>query len=135
MPEADSERVTVTTYVPTDQRDRWRADAEALDMSQSEFVRAMVQAGRRGFSLGADTEEAVETDVAGANPRGSDLRTAILELLEREGELGWSDLVEELLGDLEGDVEAELIALQGENRIRHSPRRGTYALAGDADGQ
>lgn len=134
MPE-QSERVTVSTYVPAEQRDRWREDAEALDMSQSEFLRAMVQAGRRGFDLdGADPGPA-EPGVDGSNPRGDDLETAILDLLDREGQLGWADLVDELLGDLEGDIESELIALQEQGLIRHSPRNGTYTLAEGADGE
>lgn len=134
MPE-EADRVTVSTYVPADQRDRWRADAEALDMSQSEFVRAMVQAGRRGFDLdGGDTNPA-ETDVAGSNPRGNGLKSAILDLLEQEGQLGWADLVDELLGDFEGDIEDELIALQEQGRIQHSPRNGTYALGEGGDGE
>lgn len=134
MPE-EADRVTVSTYVPADQRNRWREDAEALDMSQSEFVRAMVQTGRRGFNLdGADTNPA-ETDVAGSNPRGNDLKSAILDLLDREGQLGWSDLVDELLGGLEGDIEDALITLQEQGRIQHSPRNGTYALVEGRDGE
>ncbi len=134
MPE-EADRVTVSTYVPADQRDRWREDAEALDMSQSEFVRAMVQAGRRGFDLdGAGTNPA-ETDVAGSNPGGNDLKRAILDLLDQEGQLVWSDLVDELLGGLEGDIEDALIALQEQGRIQHSPRNGTYALVEGTDGE
>src|SRR6056297_3280818 len=44
------DRRSVKTYVPAEQKDRWREHADELGMSQSEFVRTMVQAGRRGFS-------------------------------------------------------------------------------------
>jgi len=134
MPE-ETDRATVSTYVPAEQRDRWREDAEALDMSQSEFVRAMVQAGRRGFALDEDRQTPVETDVPGANPRGNDLQTALLEVLDREEQLGWADLVEELFGDLEDDIEEALLALQEEGRISHSPRNGTYSLVEGRDGE
>lgn len=130
----DADRVTVSTYVPAEQRARWREDAEALDMSQSEFVRAMVQAGRRGFTLDGD-ENPLETGVPDADPRGNGLKTAILEALQREGALSWSEIVEAVIGDVEDDVEAALLDLQDEGAIRHSPRRETYAVAGDLDGE
>ena len=43
------ERTSVRTYVPEYQKEAWAAHADELDMSQSEFVRTMVQAGRSGF--------------------------------------------------------------------------------------
>lgn len=128
------ERVTVSTYVPEHQRDRWAEHAEALDMSQSEFVRSMVQAGRRGFSLGGETETPVEPGPTRSNPRGNDLKSAILELLQEEGPLGWADLVEELTDDLESDLESALLELQADDRIQHSPREGNYAAVGALDG-
>ena len=134
MPD-DEGRVTVSTYVPAHQRERWREDASRLGMSQSEFVRSMVQAGRRGFSLGEGSSNAEEPDVSGSNPRGNDLETAILDALRNEGDLAWSELAEALIGDLEDDLESALIGLQAENRIQHSPREGTYSIAEDADGE
>jgi len=131
----ESDPVTVSTRIPKAQRDRWREDADALDMSQSEFVRAMVQAGRRGFSSNGANGNAVETDVAAADPRGSDLRTAILDVLRREGELEWAEIADAVIGDVEDDVEGELLALQARDEVRHSPQRGTYAVAGEPDGE
>jgi hypothetical protein len=132
---SETDRVTVSTYVPAHQHERWREDAQRLEMSQSEFVRSMVQAGRRGFDLSGDGRSAPETDVAGSNPRGSGLKTALLELLREEGPLAWTELTHELIGDLEDDVEAVLLELQNENRIQHSPREGTYSVAEGADGE
>jgi len=43
------DRRSVKTYVPEDQKAIWQDHADDLGMSQSEFVRTMVQAGRRGF--------------------------------------------------------------------------------------
>ncbi|WP_256391029.1 DUF5805 domain-containing protein [Natronoarchaeum rubrum] len=48
--DADTSRTAVKTYVPAYQKRLWAEHAEELGMSQSEFVRTMVQAGRRGFS-------------------------------------------------------------------------------------
>ena len=50
-------RVTINTYVPEYQRDLWKQHAELLDMNLSEFVRAMVQAGRRDFDTGTKNNE------------------------------------------------------------------------------
>ncbi|MFT4957036.1 MAG: hypothetical protein ACI9EZ_000344, partial [Halobacteriales archaeon] len=47
--DVDTERSVVKTYVPAYQKALWQRQAETLEMSQSEFVRTMVQAGRRGF--------------------------------------------------------------------------------------
>lgn len=134
MPD-ETDRVTVSTYVPAKQRDRWREDAETLGMSQSEFVSAMVQAGRRGFSLGEPSGNPDQPDPSGSSPQGDGLKTAILGILQSEGGLGWAELVEELTGDLEDDVEAALIELQEEDRIHHSPREGSYSIAGALDGE
>ena len=131
---SERDRVTVSTYVTADQHERWREDAEDLGMSQSEFVRTMVQAGRRGFSLAYSPENPQETDVAGSNPGGNGLKTALLEVLRETGPLAWPELTEALIGDLEDDLESALVELQAENRVHHSPREGTYSLAEAASG-
>lgn len=133
MPD-EAERVTVSTYVPAHQRDRWREDAESLGMSQSEFVRSMVQAGRRGFALDGDAANPVEGDVPGSNPGSNGLQTALLDLLRDEGPLAWDELVREITGDLEDELESTLLDLQAENRVNHSPREGTYSLVEAGDG-
>jgi hypothetical protein len=89
-PDRDVERTSVKTYVPSYQKKEWKTHADELGMSQSEFVRTMVQAGRRGFEppeLETDAEgEAAESadpdepasETArspGANPRGSTSET------------------------------------------------------------
>ena len=45
----DTSRTQVRTYVPAYQKSEWESHADELDMSQSEFVRTMVQAGRTRF--------------------------------------------------------------------------------------
>jgi hypothetical protein len=133
----EDERVTVRTYVPAWQRDRWREEAEERGMSQSEFVRTMVQAGRRGFDLGAGP-----TGAGGSNPvepgdpdptPGVDtgeepLERRVLELVEREGPLEWDGLIDGLVGDLEDRLETALDDLQSANRLKHSGRAGGYVV-------
>ncbi|MFB6085979.1 MAG: DUF5805 domain-containing protein [Halodesulfurarchaeum sp.] len=117
------ERVAITTYVPSFQKAEWESHAEALDMSQSEFIRTMVQAGRRGF--GDSTPE--EPDSRRANP-GGDVRQTVLQRLESQGELSWEELYDEIATDLETRVEEAIIELQEEGLITHKPRNGTYAI-------
>lgn len=130
--EKDTERAVVKTFVPTYQKEEWKRHADELDMSQSEFVRAMVQAGRRGFEVGSsvDVEEGGSTP---SNPQGSDLETRLLALLESGEYLPWDQLVEELAGDFEDRLEKTLQRLQNENRVQYSGRGGGYTVVGDGE--
>ena len=120
------DRRSVKTYVPAEQKDRWQAHADELGMSQSEFVRTMVQAGRRGFSLSepSNTSEATSAD---ETPGSHDLETQVERVLA-DGPQSWDELVEALLGDFEDQLEDALNALQDRNRVRYNGRRGGYAL-------
>jgi|GEM_PF-99889 len=55
--DADTSRTAVKTYVPAYQKRLWADHADELGMSQSEFVRTMVQAGRSDFSPPEETGE------------------------------------------------------------------------------
>ncbi len=72
----DEERVAITAYVPEYQREQWKGHANELEMSLSEFVRTMVQAGRKGFE---------EPPSAGPNPGGNSLETLLQDTLADEG--------------------------------------------------
>jgi hypothetical protein len=67
---SSDDRTPVTTRVPAYQKEVWEDDADELGMSQSEFVRTMVQAGRH--ELGLATESAAGSDrAAGKTSVGS----------------------------------------------------------------
>ncbi|WP_266077026.1 DUF5805 domain-containing protein [Haladaptatus caseinilyticus] len=125
----ETSRAVVKTYIPEYQKDDWQSHADELDMSQSEFVRAMVQAGRKGFEM-----DPVQTQPEGSNPRGDELKTRLLEILASEGHLSWDELVERLAGDFEDKLEDELNELQSTNRVQYSGRHGGYELVGGIDG-
>ncbi|EMA63963.1 hypothetical protein C470_01590 [Halorubrum distributum JCM 13561] len=120
------DRQSVKTYVPTEQKDVWRDHADELDMSLSEFVRTMVQAGRRGFAPD-DTGDSEEAASAGADPGGHDLERGVRAALE-SGPRSWDELVEAVVGDVEDELEATLDELQERNRVRYSGREGGYVL-------
>lgn len=120
------DRRSVKTYVPAYQKSEWERHADDLGMSQSEFVRTMVQAGRRGFTLTEDTTP-VEGQSTGENPGDNGLESRIETVLE-DGPTAWEDLLAEISADLETRLEESLEALQEQNRVRYNGREGGYTL-------
>jgi hypothetical protein len=130
--DADTERTAVRTYVPAYQKERWADHADELGMSQSEFVRTMVQAGRRDFDLERpDTGDGEEPPEQPSNPRGGGLEDRVQTVLAAEGVVSWDELLEAVSDDLEGRLESALETLQDENAVRYRPRQGGYALVSD----
>lgn len=126
--ENETSRTTVRTYVPQYQKEVWREHADDLDMSQSEFVRTMVQAGRSGFELAPE-----EGQTPDATPGGEPFETRVLALLRKHDFLSWDELVVALSEDLEDRLDDALGELQGSNRIRYSGRHGGYTVVTDGD--
>ena len=132
--DADTNRTSIKVYVPVYQKDLWTEDAEQLGMSQSEYVRTMVQAGRRGFEGTSETAEQT-TEQEGrsedATPGVEGLETRVLDVLSEEPHLDWEELVERLAGDFENRLDDTLGQLQEENRVQYSGRHGGYALVSE----
>jgi hypothetical protein len=122
----NSARAVVQTYVPEYQKAEWRRHAEDLDMSQSEFVRTMVQAGRRGF--GGDESEVAEAGSEAVDPGGQDLETVVLDALSSADALDWTELLERVTADVERRLEDAVESLQADNRVRYSGPQGGYTL-------
>jgi len=131
---ADSDESTsqapVKTYVPSYQREEWDDHADDLGMSRSEFVRTMVQAGRRGFE-GTDppTEEFVGHDVDPTDESTpEDMKSLVRETLAVDEYHSWEELLAAATEDVEQRLEETLQELQSAGEIRHSPRNGGYTL-------
>jgi hypothetical protein len=127
MNESDTERKVVKTYVPAYQRAQWREHADELAMSQSEFVRLMIQAGRRDFDLDDESGQGGSED---ETPRVDDLEDRVLDVLDA-GHCSWDELVEALTEGIEERLETTLQRLQRENRIQYSGRHGGYTIEDD----
>ncbi len=134
----ESERVSVQTYVSDGQRDIWRDEADELDMSQAEYVRTMIQAGRRSFSLYTpddglytNPKKPVEGSSRDVTPGGNGLKTRVLDVLSEDTHAGWDELVAGVTDDIEERLETALDELQSENRIRYSGRHGGYTVVDD----
>jgi len=121
----DTSRTVVQTYVPAYQRDAWDEHADQLNMSRSEFVKAMVQAGRKQFgaepATGIDLESEADSD-------SQDLERDIIETLRESGACSWEELLAGVTGDIETRLEDSLQELQESDRIRYSGRDGGYIL-------
>jgi len=118
---AETDRTVVKTYVPEYQKAAWRDHADALDMSQSEFVRAMVQAGRRRF----DREE---PGSEGSSPGGDGLEDRVLDVLSADDHRSWDQIRQALVSDLDDRLDEALRDLQEQNAVAHSGRHGGYRL-------
>ena len=155
--ESSTDRVSVKTYVPAYQRAEWDDHADELDMSRSEFVRTMVQAGRRGFeptdretrqagqqsppetateqpadstpaqSTDADSQSSSTADTARSTADTTDLEDRVVALLDGTVR-SWDELFEALTDDIEERLEDTLAELQDTNRVRYSGRDGGYEL-------
>jgi len=126
--ERDTSRTVVQTYVPAYQREEWDEHAEQLGMSRSEFVRSMVQAGRRGF--GADPNPVGE-ETNGETAESLDER--VREELSASGALSWEELLAAVTGDIESRLDESLKRLQTTDELRYSGRQGGYVLADGED--
>jgi hypothetical protein len=121
----DADTVAVKTYVPPYQKDRWREHADRLGMSQSEFVRTMVQAGRRDFDVPEPPVDEVEAAESG-EATTSGLEPRVKELLSPKNGRSWDELIEALTAETEDRLESTLDALQERNAVKHG--RDGYVL-------
>ena len=127
----DTSRAVVQTYVPTYQRELWDGHADRLDMSRSEFVRTMVQAGRR--QIGDDPELAVGATSENTETNDEEsLDDEVVALLDEADALAWEELLSALTDDIESRLDETLQELQESNKIRYSGRADGYVLAEDA---
>jgi hypothetical protein len=130
MDEDDTARTSVRTYLPEYQKTEWESHADALGMSRSEFVRSMVQAGRRGFLENGSSPADPGGNGSGTGAKEADLQPVILDALSEEA-LGWEELLATVTDDVEGRLEETLQDLQEEDQVRYSGRDGGYTLVDD----
>jgi len=122
----DTSRAVVQTYVPTYQRELWDDHADRLDMSRSEFVRTMVQAGRR--QIGDDPELVAGAEQERTASEEESLGEEVVTLLTEADALAWEELLAALTDDIESRLDETLQELQESNQIRYSGREDGYVL-------
>jgi hypothetical protein len=60
MPQTKETTQTATTYPTVEQYERWKAEADKYDMSMSEFIQNMTEAGMKEFTRETSEEEFYE---------------------------------------------------------------------------
>lgn len=128
----ETERTTVATYIPAYQKSEWTEHADQLGMTRSEFVRTMVQAGRREFGVPAarrtddGSTHAEDSQSAGSDADGFECR--VREALSTDGYLSWDELVASLTDDIEARLDGTLQDLQSADVVTYSGQHGGYTL-------
>ena len=134
----ETRRTTVATYVPAYQKSEWVDHADRLGMTQSEFVRTMVQAGRRAFGVpAAGRTDDGSPDAGGPPPTESaagGFEGRVREALSANGYLSWDELVASLTDDVESRLDETLQELQSTDAVAYSGRHDGYTLT-DSDGR
>jgi hypothetical protein len=125
----NTDRVAVKTYVPAYQKERWVDHAERLGMSQSEFVRTMVQAGR------SDIEPTAVEGNDGEDGGSAALEERIVAHLRETDHADFEDLLAAMTDDVERRLDEALERLQAADRIRYSGRADGYTLREDTRGR
>lgn len=130
----DTERATVATYVPAYQKTEWTEHADRLGMTQSEFVRTMVQAGRREFGIpGSGYADAGAVDTESSDVTESDsgrFEHRVKDALSTNEYLSWDELVASLTDDIESRLDDTLQELQSADVVTYSGQNGGYTLTG-----
>ena len=131
--EKDTETVRVQSYIPAYQKEIWDDHADTLGMTQSEFIRSMVQAGRRGFLTGPDVAggHAPGEGDAGDPDLPEIVRDRVLITLRTLDHVTHEELAEIVTTDVEQALDAVLDDLQDESAIRH--QRDGYTLVDDPE--
>lgn len=111
------ERVSYTITVNEERWREWEVGKEEEDMrSMAEYIRSMVEVGRKQFTT---TSPFPESD-------NQSLRRDVEQSLEEDTYTSWEELMEPLADDLEERVEKVLEEMIEADRIDHSPRVGGY---------
>lgn len=122
----EADRVQVTAYVTEEQKAAWDDHADQLGISQSRFIRQMVQAGRRQILEGESNPSPQQ-----GHEMGESLENRIIDILSSSEYLSWDELIDALTDNIEERLEDTLDRLQSDNRIRYSGRNGGYRIAED----
>jgi protoporphyrinogen oxidase len=132
--DVDTETKRVQTYIPAYQKEIWQEHADTLGMSTAEFVRSMVQAGRRGYLTGPDVAggHAPGEGDAGEPDLPEIIRERTLAVLRVVDHVRREELQEVLTEDVEEALDAVLDDLQEENAVLR--RRDGFELVDDPEG-
>jgi hypothetical protein len=126
--DVDTERVGARVYLPRYQKQQWKDEADDNDLSLSEYIRLMVQAGRQSPVFDHDHTTSTDTAADAPAPSSGEFREQVLRLLDTGEFTSWGDLQQTLTDHVETELDAALTELQEEGRVRYSGRHDGYTL-------
>jgi len=128
-----SDRQSAMTYPTEDQYDRWKRRAEEMDMSVSEFMQAMIEAGMKKFDVSVEPDEMnqelrqqrndLRDELQHARERIEALedrihhgeRVAIRRYVEDNPGATYDDIVQHVIDTAAGRVTTHLDDMEGED--------------------
>lgn len=128
----DTDKQPTMTYPTPNQYEDWKAEAEEMDMSISEWVQAMVEAGRKKFDASVEPDETTDElrrqrndlkeELDHARERIEELETtlhhgereAIREFVKENPGATFGDIVQHIIDTVPERVNRHLDELEGD---------------------
>ncbi len=129
---ADTDKKSAMTYPTPEQYQGWKDDAEEMDMSVSEWMQAMIEAGRKKFDAQVERDESAEqlrrqrndlkTELDRARSRIEELETQlhhgekaeIREFIEENPGATFEDITRHIIDTVPERVNRHLDELEGD---------------------
>ncbi|RLM47527.1 hypothetical protein DVK00_03190 [Haloarcula sp. Atlit-47R] len=137
---ADTDKKSAMTYPTPEQYQGWKDDAKEMDMSVSEWMQAMIEAGRKKFDAQVEPDESAEQLRRQRNDLKTELERARERIQELETQLHHGEqavireFVEENPGATFEDITRHVIDTVPERLNRHLDELEGDALYVDDDG-
>jgi len=127
----DTDKQPAMTYPTPEQYETWKEDADEMDMSVSEWIQAMVEAGRKKFDAQVEPDENAQElreqrndlkeELAHARDRIENLenqlhhseRATILEFVEENPGVTYGEIGQKLADTVPERLQPHLDALEG----------------------
>lgn len=107
----ETDKQPAMTYPTPEQYETWKEDADKMDMSVSEWMQAMVEAGRKKFDAGVEPDESAQELRQQRNNLKDELEHARGRIRELETQLlhGEQAVVREFVEDNPGATFGEIV--------------------------
>lgn len=113
------EKKRVKTSAPVEQVEIWEEEAEKMNVTRAEYIRLMMQAGRRQFPICENGD---------GDGGGIDIGEQVMTALREHETLQWDELVQEAVGDIEEQVEDVIRDLEDDGKVEVSLADNSVSL-------
>jgi predicted RNase H-like nuclease (RuvC/YqgF family) len=106
----DTDKQPAMTYPDPEQYKGWKADAEEMDMSVSEWMQAMIEAGRKKFEVSVEPDETADQLRRQRNDLKDELERARERIEELETQLhhGEKEVIRQFITENPGATFGEI---------------------------